>query len=823
MTGVDEPDNDAPLGVGDSLIGTVLDGRYRVDALLGRGGMSAVYRAHNLSMDRPVAVKVLLHSLNDPTALQRFRLEARTLCQVKHKHLIEVYNMGLIEDRSPYMVIEYLEGESLATRISRAGALDARWSSALLIDICAGLAEAHKQGILHRDIKPGNIMIATTSDAGECAKLLDFGIAKVQQLDGGGKLTQTGSVLGSPAYMSPEQCQGKQLDARSEVYALGCVLFEMLAGHEPFQSDNLLEVLSKHETADAVLPVAAQVPESLANIVYRCLEKDPDHRYKQVEELSNDLQNFLDGKAVTAGVRRRRRQPLAPKKPMRAQLAILTAALATGVLVVPPARAVLLKQLASWCPDARATAFLNDKLIDALQQSGDAASLSEAARLEMVRAENSENAERKANHLQSAAMFFNGASDRARALDAAKRRVLCFSSSSSSLDECVAYWTASLDYLYLKSEEDRGKEVRKEVLENLEGLEKAVETADDDDRQLKLKLVAVYGNNLQRFFGAEGDRFRSARDYWAGMVWNAHVPALLGDQERAADNLRVLIHSNDAFRKDSALALRAYGQYLLLLSKLQRNDEVIAVAGEWLKAFPQDKATAAGAKLYIAEALYARGDFARAVDELSPLCDEFLRARRAKIDVSQDIQMTCIYYLCRAYNALGKRELVLETSALAEQAGITSGRTELEKAAALIAKKQYSAAEPVLKAVLVDSQQHERLNVPSYWWGELARCQLRRGDLDAAAASLKEALDVRLRKVKRRGQERDFERRLQLATQLSDIYRRKKQFDDDLALWNRESALDAEAAGVVSPGVLASVRDRLATAKAAVEAAKTRY
>ena len=438
----------------------------------------------------------------------------------------------------------------------------------------------------------------------------------------------------------------------------------------------------------------------------------------------------------------------------------------------------------------------------------------------MVRAEHSINAEQKASHLQSAALLFNGASDRPRALDAAKRRALCFSASSSPA-QCVAYWTATMDYLYLKSEDDRGEEVRKEVLENLESLQKAAETVDHDD-ELRSKLVALYGKNLQRFFGVDGGRFRNTRDFWSGMVWNAQVPALRGDQDRAANNLRDLIHSTDSFRKDSPLAQRAYGQYLLLLSKLQRNDEVIAVAHEWLNAFPDDRATVATARLYIAEALYARGDFAKAVDELRPLCDEFLGARSAKIDVSRDVQLNCIYYLCRAYNALGKTDQVLEESARAEEAGISSGRTQLERAGALLTKKQYAAAETLLKAVLVDSQQREKLNAPSYWWGELARCQIRRGDLDAAAISVREGLDVRMRKVKRRGQERDFERRFQLAAQLSDIYRRKKRYADDLLLWNREAALDADTSGVVSPEVLASVQDRLATAKARAEAAKVR-
>lgn len=812
MTGIDQPNPDALLGVGDSLIGTVLDGRFRVDDLLGRGGMSAVYKAYNLSMDKPVAIKVLLKTLNDEAALQRFRREARALCQVKHKHLVEVFQLGVTADLSPYMVIEYLEGESLAERIARVGALDARWSCKTIIEICAGLAEAHKQGILHRDIKPGNIMIATTADGGQCAKLVDFGIAKIEQADTDGKLTQTGSVLGSPAYMSPEQCQGKQIDARSEVYALGCVLFEMLAGHEPFRSDSLLEVMSKHETTDAELPSAANLPDDLANIVYRCLEKDPAHRYEHVEQLSHDLQSFLDGGATRAGVRRRQQQqrkPINIGRAGRMQVAVILVVVGLGVLLVPPSRAWIVKQLIALSPNEAATTLLKENLGQTLRQCGDARSLQEAGALELAEASTTKDAQAKGSHLKAAADCFSAAGDRPQALSAAKQRIECFSGAPDS-PHIVAHWTAVMDYLWLKSEDEQTSEVKLESMQGAEALRDSIDNTDNE--AAKAPLGALYGRYIRSFFSPSTGRFRDQREYDKGLENEAMLPVQSRNHERAADNMQALLRSQKAFQHDEFVARRAYKDYLSVLFKLERYPQAVAVGREARTAFPLSDDMEAIGREGSTDALNEQQKYAEAVEEMRPLRDKILGAGHSKLSIAPETQASCMFNYCRACNKLNKSDLVINDIVRAEQLGVSSSRLQLEKAAALMKQKRMREAEATLDDVLHHRTFEGKIGITQYWFEQLAICQIDRGDRKAAAATLEEGLEIGWHKAKKRHHEADLKRCLDLALMAASIYRRTKQYTADLDLWKKQLAALQEAPQALDRQVMSRTYQQLAIA-----------
>ncbi|HYQ77728.1 MAG TPA: protein kinase [Solirubrobacterales bacterium] len=278
------------------MIGTVLSGRYKLEAKLGSGGMSTVYLARDTTLDRQVAVKVLHREMSEQEdQLQRFRQEARAVAKLSHPNVVAVIDAG--EDGGhPYIVFEYVEGETLKQRIARVGALDPQEALAYAIEIARGLTVAHNRRMIHRDIKPQNVLI----DAEGRAKLTDFGISRQLEQDG---MTATGRVLGTTDYVAPEQAMGQAVDQRSDIYSLGVVLFEMLVGQVPFHADSQVGVAMKHvnEELPDVQQRRPEISAAAAMVVERATAKDPDRRYQQVGELIDDLSTALEVEAARAG------------------------------------------------------------------------------------------------------------------------------------------------------------------------------------------------------------------------------------------------------------------------------------------------------------------------------------------------------------------------------------------------------------------------------------------------------------------------------------------------------------------------------------------
>jgi tRNA A-37 threonylcarbamoyl transferase component Bud32 len=278
------------------MIGTVLSGRYKLEAKLGSGGMSTVYLARDTTLDRQVAVKVMHREMSEQAdQLQRFRQEARAVAKLSHPNVVAVIDAG--EDGGhPYIIFEYVEGETLKQRINRVGALEAQEALAYAIEIARGLTVAHARHMVHRDIKPQNVLI----DSEGRAKLTDFGISRQLEQDG---MTATGRVLGTTDYVAPEQAMGHPVDQRSDIYSLGVVLYEMLTGQVPFGADSQVGVAMKHVNEE--LPdVQQQRPElsaAAAMVVERATAKDPADRYQSAGEMIDDLSTALEVEAARAG------------------------------------------------------------------------------------------------------------------------------------------------------------------------------------------------------------------------------------------------------------------------------------------------------------------------------------------------------------------------------------------------------------------------------------------------------------------------------------------------------------------------------------------
>jgi non-specific serine/threonine protein kinase len=292
--------------VTDPLVGRTLGGKYRVDALVGRGAVGAVYRATQIALDRPVAVKVLRRELvAEPTAVERLRREALAVARLAHTNIVTIHHFDEEPDVGAYIVMEFLEGETLRATLERRGRLE--WAPAirLMAEICSAVQAAHDAGLLHRDLKPDNIFLVDRGD-GPSAKVVDFGIAKLWEItETVDRLTATGHVLGSPNYMSPEQCLGAETGAASDVYGLGCVLYEMLAGRPPFDGADAVAVMQAHVSQEPT-PLAALteppigVPDAVQKAVMRALAKSPELRFASAEELGRTLRLASDVSSTTA-------------------------------------------------------------------------------------------------------------------------------------------------------------------------------------------------------------------------------------------------------------------------------------------------------------------------------------------------------------------------------------------------------------------------------------------------------------------------------------------------------------------------------------------
>ncbi len=271
------------------LVGSVIDAKYRVERLLGGGAMGEVYAGSHIRLDRPVAIKLLRAELStDQSLALRFSREARAAAKLEHPNAVAVYDFGSLEDGTAYLVMEYIDGVSLRELMRQEGPSTPERAVSLIRQAAAAVGAAHAQGIVHRDIKPDNMMVRV-DDAGEpTLKVVDFGLAKI--LEGGTQLTSAGDWLGTPKYMAPEQVSSDTVDARADVYALGCVLFELLAGRPPFIG-TATEVAFKHAVQPvptfASLGVAA--PAGLEEVVRRTLEKDPNERTASAADLLDEL------------------------------------------------------------------------------------------------------------------------------------------------------------------------------------------------------------------------------------------------------------------------------------------------------------------------------------------------------------------------------------------------------------------------------------------------------------------------------------------------------------------------------------------------------
>lgn len=312
--------------------GEVVAGRYRVERLLGRGGMGVVVSAHHLQLDEKVALKLLLPAaLQDAEAVERFMREARATVKIKSEHVARVLDVGQIENGSPYMVMEYLDGSDLRHWLKQRGALSVEQAVDFVMQASEAIAEAHSLGIIHRDLKPANLFCIRRPDGQLSIKVLDFGVSKMTTPGADGHdMTSTTAVVGTPSYMSPEQLQSSRgVDVRTDIWSLGVILFELLTQRLPFESKYSTELVIKIavEAPPFATSLRSDVPIALSQIIARCLDKDRDRRFPSIAEFARAMQPFAS-RSAQSGVER-------IAKTLGAQVAAMTGSSAsTGTLVM---------------------------------------------------------------------------------------------------------------------------------------------------------------------------------------------------------------------------------------------------------------------------------------------------------------------------------------------------------------------------------------------------------------------------------------------------------------------------------------------------------
>jgi serine/threonine-protein kinase len=287
----------------EGLLGQTIDQRYRVETVLGEGGMGLVYRVTHTRLNKALAMKVLRReNTRDEEVLARFRREAESASAIGHQHIVDISDFGTLSDGSTYFVMECLEGMDLIDAMDLAQRMPEERAVHIGIQLCRALGAAHQAAIVHRDLKPENVFLTKRDGIEDFVKVLDFGIAKVA--NGPKRLTRAGEVLGTPHYMSPEQCEGDDVDHRTDIYALGVLLYEMVTGHVPHDADTMMGILTKHIYDDPIPPRVRvpQITEQLERVIMRCLEKKPEHRYQTMREVEADLERVQSG-----------RQPLGPE------------------------------------------------------------------------------------------------------------------------------------------------------------------------------------------------------------------------------------------------------------------------------------------------------------------------------------------------------------------------------------------------------------------------------------------------------------------------------------------------------------------------------
>lgn len=276
----------------------IVNDRYEIGKRIGRGGMAEIFQARDILLDRPVAIKVLFPEFaTDPAFVERFRREAQAAANLNHPNIVGVYDWGKVNN-TYYIAMEYVNGRTLADILKQSGTLTPMQVCDVMSEVAAALISAHQNGVIHRDIKPGNILVSTTGQI----KVADFGIARALGAGVEQGLTQTGAVMGTATYFSPEQAQGAPTDQRSDLYSLGVVMYEMLSGVAPFTGENAVAIAYKqvHEYAMPLDQRMPAVPTEVAAIVAKCMEKLPDDRYSSAEQVRDDLRRFVEGMPVLA-------------------------------------------------------------------------------------------------------------------------------------------------------------------------------------------------------------------------------------------------------------------------------------------------------------------------------------------------------------------------------------------------------------------------------------------------------------------------------------------------------------------------------------------
>ncbi|WP_375773836.1 protein kinase [Archangium gephyra] len=291
------PSCDAPLARGepDEYIGRTIAQKYQVEALIGEGGMGKVYRARQVALDKLVVLKVLRHTLlGDDRTVARFKREAKAASRLNHANSISILDFGIAEDGALFIAMEFVPGQDLHTVLSKEGPLPEQRIVRIVSQVLSALYDAHNAGVIHRDLKPENIMVEQRRNEPDFVKVLDFGIAKIQDAEGEGPaLTRTGFVCGTPEYMSPEQARGATLDHRSDLYAVGVILYQLLTGRLPFESDSAVGYATKHLTEEPLPPSRKRsdirVSPAMERLIMRALSKSPDDRPQDAEVFKAEL------------------------------------------------------------------------------------------------------------------------------------------------------------------------------------------------------------------------------------------------------------------------------------------------------------------------------------------------------------------------------------------------------------------------------------------------------------------------------------------------------------------------------------------------------
>ncbi|MBI4508333.1 MAG: protein kinase [Deltaproteobacteria bacterium] len=278
----------------DPMLGVLLADRYRIERRIGEGGMGVVYAARHVVLDKVVALKVLLDEYSRRGELvERFLHEAKAAARIRHEHVVDIYDFGQTPSGNVFFAMELLEGRSLADAIDKGEVTWPRIKD-IVLQVCSALQAAHDAGVIHRDLKPANIFLVKRLGRSDYVKILDFGIAKLTEIEESRRLTRTGMVFGTPEYMSPEQARGEKADIRVDVYACGCILFEMITGRPPYAGESFMAVLSKHLFDPVPALFAAEscrpgVPRAVENVVFRAMAKNRDERFPSMNELGAAL------------------------------------------------------------------------------------------------------------------------------------------------------------------------------------------------------------------------------------------------------------------------------------------------------------------------------------------------------------------------------------------------------------------------------------------------------------------------------------------------------------------------------------------------------